>query len=162
MSSQGHGDWLSGLRRYLAVTAIGHFAWEIVQLPLYTIWNEGTMREIASAVIHCTGGDVLIALASFTGAMIIIGKPGWPSVRFRRVAAVTILFGVAYTLYSEWINVSVRGSWAYAPSMPTIPLIGTGLAPTLQWIVIPVAALAAASQVMPYGGNSRRSPEAGA
>jgi len=153
MPSQGHGDWLSGFRRYLAVTAIGHFAWEIIQLPLYTIWNEGTMREIAFAVIHCTGGDMLIALASLVGAMIIVGKPDWPSVRFFEVAAVTIFFGVAYTVYSEWFNVSVRGSWAYDPSMPTIPLIGTGLTPTLQWIVIPAAALAAARRTRSHASE---------
>jgi len=153
MPSQDHGDWLSGLRRYLAVTTIGHFAWEIIQLPLYTIWNEGTMREIAFAVIHCTGGDILIALASIMGAMIIVGKPDWPSVRFCEVAAVTIFFGVAYTVYSEWFNVSVRGSWAYAPLMPTIPLIGTGLTPTLQWIVIPVAALAVARRTRSHASE---------
>lgn len=144
MSSRDHGDWLPALCPYLTVTAIGHLAWEILQRPLYTIWKEGTIGEIAFAIIHCTGRDVLIALASFTGAMTIVGKPDWPSVRFCEVAAVTIFFGVAYTLYSEWFNVSVRGSWAYAPSMPTIPLIGTGLTPTLQWIVIPAAALAVA------------------
>jgi hypothetical protein len=37
--------------------------WEAAHLPLYAIWTDGTIREKAFAVLHCTMGDVLIALA---------------------------------------------------------------------------------------------------
>lgn len=132
---------LTALRRYLGVTVLGHLAWEVAQIPLYTIWTDGTISEIAFAIVHCTGGDVLIALASLAGALILVGAPGWPSAGYHRVAALTLIFGAGYTVYSEWFNVSVRGSWAYAPSMPTLPPLGTGLTPLLQWIVIPSVAL---------------------
>lgn len=145
--------WLTALRRYLGVTALGHLAWEVAQIPLYTIWTEGSVGEIAFAILHCTGGDVLIALASLAAALVLAGAPGWPSARFRRVAALTLIFGAGYTVYSEWFNVSVRGSWAYAPSMPTLPPLGTGLTPLLQWIVIPSFALG-----MVYRVANRRSP----
>ena len=52
--------WLPALRRYLAVMVLGNLAWEIAQLPLYTIWRTGTFGEKAFAVLHCTGGDLLI------------------------------------------------------------------------------------------------------
>jgi hypothetical protein len=135
------GDWLRALRRYLGVTAVGHLLWEVLQLPLYTIWTEGTPDQIAFAVLHCTGGDVLIALASLTGAWILAGTPRWPAERFPAVAVLTVLLGVGYTLYSEWFNVSVRGSWTYAAAMPTIPPLETGLTPALQWVAIPLLAL---------------------
>ena len=35
---------------------------------LYTLWHEGTWRDIAFAAIHCTGGDVAIATATLFGA----------------------------------------------------------------------------------------------
>jgi hypothetical protein len=105
-------------------------------------------------VLRCTGGDLLIALASLSGALILAGTPGWPAEHFRRIAALTLFFGVAYTVYSEWLNVSVRGSWAYAPSMPTLPPLGTGLTPLLQWIVIPTIALAMVNR--PTSGKTRR------
>jgi hypothetical protein len=148
MTSDDRGLWLVVLSRYLGMTGIGHFIWEILQLPLYTLWAEGTVSEIVFAVIHCTGGDILIALASLTVALIIVGNPGWPLARFREVAAMTMVFGVAYTLYSEWFNVSVRASWAYSPMMPTIPFFGAGLTPTLQWVVVPFAALAVAHRAV--------------
>src|SRR5206468_3567449 len=54
-------DWLSALRRYFLASAAGNLVWEFAQLPLYTIWYQGSVREIAFAAVHCTGGDVLIA-----------------------------------------------------------------------------------------------------
>jgi len=49
-----------------------------------------------------------------------------------------------YTIFSEWLNIVVRASWAYSPLMPVVHLINIGLSPLLQWIVIPAAALYAA------------------
>lgn len=72
--------------------------------------------------------------------MIFAGGPGWPHRHFARVALVSIAIGVAYTIYSEWLNVAVRGSWAYAEAMPRLPWVGTGLAPLAQWFVVPAFA----------------------
>ena len=49
---------------YLALAGAGNFLWEIAQLPLYTIWWTGTKREILFAVIHCSGGDLLITASA--------------------------------------------------------------------------------------------------
>src|SRR6516164_11140126 len=49
------------LAAYIAVATIGNLLWEAAQLPLYTIWRNGTPHEILVALIHCTGGDALIA-----------------------------------------------------------------------------------------------------
>ena len=133
------------MRGYLAVTLVLNLVWETVQLPLYTIWNEGTASSRAFAVLHCTAGDVLIALAVLAGALIVAGNTAWPSQRASRVVAVTMLGGLAYTVFSEWLNIEVRRSWAYSDLMPILPPLGTGLAPLLQWLVVPAAALWLAS-----------------
>lgn len=147
------GAWLPALRRHLAVGAAGHLLWETLQLPLYTIWTEGTAAEIAFAALHCTAGDVLIALATLMGALILAGTPRWPAERFAAIAVLTLLLGVGYTVYSEWLNVNVRGSWAYAPSMPTIPPLGTGLTPVLQWVSIPLLVLGSVRRASRRGLN---------
>src|SRR3546814_20556698 len=87
------GEWLSVLRRYLAVIAVGNLAWEFAQLPLYTIWHGGTPREIAFAALHCTGGDVLIAGAALLGALLVAGTGEWPHDRFATVAVLAMLGG---------------------------------------------------------------------
>lgn len=132
--------------RYVLVSLPAHLVWEVLQLPLYTIWYEGSPGEIAFAVMHCTGGDGLIAAGSLGSAVALAGRR-WPTADRRAVAALTIVFGMAYTVFSEWLNVSVRGSWAYAEAMPVLPWIGTGLAPLAQWLVVPLIAMAAAGAI---------------
>ena len=138
--------WLSGLRRYLAVTAIANLFWETAHLPLYTVWSDGTPRDRLIAVVHCTGGDILIALSAWTFAVLLAGRPGWPAEATWRVAVLTVAAGLGYTVFSEWLNTAVRQSWAYSEMMPVLPFIGTGLSPMLQWLVIPLLALEAASR----------------
>ncbi|PJJ83003.1 hypothetical protein CLV77_2781 [Brevirhabdus pacifica] len=130
------------LRRYFAVLIPAHLLWEFAHMPLYQLWYEDTWQQIAFAGLHCTGGDVLIAGSVLLAALVSVGR-GWPRdpAAWRRVAMLTVILGLGYTIFSEWMNTELREAWAYAPAMPVLPLIGTGLTPFLQWIVIPVAAL---------------------
>ena len=129
---------------YLAVSAVLNLLWEVVQLPLYTIWRTGTAGEIIFAVVHCTGGDMIIAATSLAVALLLVGNRNWPGEQRRPVFAVTLIIGIALTIYLEWLNTTVRQSWAYSDLMPTLPVLGTGLAPLLQWVVVPILALCAA------------------
>jgi hypothetical protein len=124
---------------YLAVIAAGNLAWESLHLPLYTLWRTGTRGEQAFAVIHCTGGDLMIALASLILALITVGDRRWPASRYLRVAVTAVVFGLAYTIFSEWLNVAARGTWTYSELMPVLPLFSfnLGLSPILQWIIVP-------------------------
>ena len=124
-----------GPARYALLSAGLNLAWEIVQLPLYTIFETDTPAFMAYAIAHCTAGDVLIALAAY-GVASVVGGPGWIVERPVAGGAAAILTGIVYTAFSEWLNVSVRGSWAYADAMPVIA--GIGLAPLLQWLVVPL------------------------
>lgn len=133
--------WLSGVRRYLLFVVAANLAWEIGQLPLYTIWTEGTAQQIVFAVLHCTAGDLLIASASLLGALLLVGVPTWPADRYWPTAALAVVAGLAYTVYSEWLNTEIRASWTYGNLMPRLPWIGTGVVPIAQWIVIPLAGL---------------------
>lgn len=135
-------DWLGALRAYLAIIAIGNLIWEAAHLPLYTIWTTGSLREQAFAVIHCTGGDLLLALSSLTIALNLAADREWPRRSFWPVAILTMIFGVAYTTFSEWLNIVVRKSWAYSDLMPVLSLFDfdVGLSPLLQWIFVPLAA----------------------
>lgn len=103
--------------RYLTAIAFGNLLWETAQLPLYTIWTSGTRGELAFAVIHCTAGDVMIAAACLGISALLIGRDA------ERVAAIAIPMGIAYTMFSEWLNVDIRGTWAYESTMPILSLI---------------------------------------
>lgn len=130
-------DWLTTIRRYLLASAVGHLVWEMAQLPLYTIWRTGTARDLATAVVHCTLGDQSIALVTLSLALVVIGSRDWPAQQFAAVLVTVVILSVGYTVYSEYVNTIVRQSWAYGPLMPTLPWIGTGLSPLLQWMIVP-------------------------
>lgn len=132
--------WLDFLRRYLAFLAIANLFWEAAHMPLYTLWSEGTYREIVVFGLHCVVGDVLIGLSALALGLLLFGTEEWPREGFRTVAGPTVALGVAYTAWSEWYNVRVLESWAYSALMPVEPVFGIGLSPIAQWIVIPLAA----------------------
>ena len=132
---------LDAFRRYLLVITIGNLVWEAVHLPLYTIWVAGSWPQTVLAWGHCTLGDVLIGAAALCGALLLCRMPNWPIGAHQQVAAATVILAVIYTIFSEWLNVEVRHSWAYRDIMPTLPWLGTGLSPVLQWIVVPLLAL---------------------
>lgn len=131
------GARLATAGRYLLLVAVANLAWEAAQLPFYTLWREGTAGEIAFAVAHCTVGDVLIAASSLSLALFLLNEPGWPEVGFAKVATAATLAGLGYTVWSEWLNTVVRGSWSYADAMPVLPPLGTGMFPFLQWLLLP-------------------------
>lgn len=135
--------WQLIASRFLPWLAVLSLAWEIAQLPLYTLWTEATATYMAFAVLHCTLGDVLIGASALLVALILVRAAGIASWRWLRIAALAALFGVGYTVFSEWMNTAILGSWAYASSMPRIPLgvIDIGLSPLLQWLVVSPLAL---------------------
>jgi len=141
--------WLSTLRLYLGFIFAGNLLWETLHLPLYTLGLTGSVGEKTFAVLHCTGGDVLIALATLALALVVAGDEQWPERSFIRVAAIAIPLGIAYTAFSEWRNVYVQNSWSYASSMPVISVMGfkIGLSPLFQWLVVPLTAFYLARQI---------------
>ncbi len=151
--------WLNVLRILLLTSATAHLTWEVAQLPLYTIWWTGSTAEIVFAVVHCTVGDLVIMTSSLVASLVIFGH-GWPtaSTSFRNVALATIVLGVGYTVYSEWLNVNVRGTWAYTAWMPRIPPLETGLLPLLQWIVVPGLAFTTVRRRLLPGSRKNEAP----
>lgn len=129
--------------RYVPLLGALNLLWEIAQLPLYTLWNEGSRAFIVFAVIHCTLGDVAIGALALLVALIAARARAVDTWRWRQVALFLVIPVLGYTALSEWVNTVARGSWAYSVLMPVVNLGGfaIGLSPLAQWLVIPPAAL---------------------
>lgn len=142
----GYLPWLGGL----------NLVWETAQLPLYTLWSETSAGTIAFAVAHCTAGDIAIGAAALFLALILGRERALAQWRWRRIAVGTALAGVTYTVFSEWSNTAILGSWAYTELMPVLKVAGIdiGLSPLMQWLVLPPLALYLA-------GRSRRAAYSG-
>lgn len=133
--------WRPFFLRYLPFILVANLGWELAQLPLYAVWHDSTAYWIAYSVVHCTLGDGLIAGLSLFAAAILAGGDRFPHGRVLAVALATVALGAGYTVFSEWMNTTVRESWEYAPAMPIVPLLQVGLMPLLQWLVIPPLAV---------------------
>ncbi len=129
----GYLPWLGGL----------NLVWETAQLPLYTLWREASAGTIAFSVAHCTAGDIAIGVAALLMVLILGRERALSQWRWRRIALWTALAGAAYTVFSEWNNTAILGSWAYSELMPTLKVAGIdiGWSPLLQWLVLPPLAL---------------------
>lgn len=141
--TSGQGGAVAG--RYILLATAANLAWEMAQLPLYTIWRTGTTHELTFAIAHCTAGDAIILAIALVVAVLIAGGRDWPSGHHIRVTILATAIGVLYTIFSEWFNVEVSRTWAYTEQMPLLPPLGTGLTPFLQWLVIPPLTQAIAS-----------------
>lgn len=130
-------SWIFIFSAYLPRLALCSLIWEIVQLPLYTLWAEPRWQTIVFAILHCTAGDIIIGGLFLLIALTINGadkRSSWP---YARICVWIIILTVSYTVFSERINLA-RGGWAYSANMPILPLIEVGLAPMAQWIIVPI------------------------
>ena len=146
-------NWLRALRWYLGVSLPVNLVWEMLQLPLFTLWKTGTLGQQAFAVFHCTIGDVMIAGLSLLIALSLVAQPSWPSSSAAHVYVLSLAIGLGYTIYSEYLNTIVRGNWTYSEWMPVLPFIGTGLAPLMQWLIVPTLAYGIALGHKPWIGD---------
>jgi hypothetical protein len=134
---QSRRFWHRFAFRFVPATLVSNLAWEIAQLPLYTIWTQATPGGLAYAVLHCLAGDVLIACAALLLVLCVVPSRDFPKLGLARVAVATTILASSYSVLSEWLNTGVREAWTYTAAMPRVPLLGTGLSPFLQWIVLP-------------------------
>jgi hypothetical protein len=117
-----------------------NLVWEAAQPPLYALGNDAEWPDVGYAVLHCSVGDAFIAFASYLLAAAVTRAPRWPVHRPFAGLLIVLVSGELFTIGAEWYNVYVVRSWAYGASMPTV--LGIGVAPLLQWLVLPAIALA--------------------
>ena len=110
--------------------------WEIAQFPLYTVWQEGNWSYILYGLAHCTLGDLLILLIAYWIVALLNRDRYWLQKRIFWNGLLFTALGTAYTIYSEIMNVRIRGTWDYTELMPLVPMINIGGMPFLQWLLI--------------------------
>ncbi len=111
-----------------------HFAWEMLQAPLYL-----PHERWAWLCAQASAGDVVITLLAYAGASWVPGTRAW--IARPRATHVTayLAIGLGVTVLLEFLSVYRWGRWAYGPNMPR--LLGIGVAPLAQWIVVPALTL---------------------
>ena len=113
-----------------------HFVWEMLQVPWYQGMADASHGSVVWLCMRATGGDVLIILASFWLSSILCGNRRWLLEGNRKPAVILIIIALLTTIVLERLATGPLERWAYADSMPIVPLVGVGLAPLLQWVLL--------------------------
>lgn len=121
----------------LILSFLGHFSWELLQAPLFSSLNDTPHFAGILMCLRATFGDLAIALMAFWGTAAVAGRREWTRKPTARSVAVFLAIGLFATLGLEFANTTILNRWSYADEMPRLPVLGTGLAPILQWIIVP-------------------------
>jgi hypothetical protein len=102
---------------------------------MYRTMVEASHVEAVRVCSLATFGDAVIQLVAYGAGALVAGNRLWLASFRRATFGAYIGAGLLITVSLEWVNVYVLGRWAYAARMPV--LLGIGLAPLLQWLVVP-------------------------
>ena len=121
--------------RLLVLALPAYFAWEMFQAPAFT----GMPARWWAATAMCaraTAGDGVIVLAVFAlGALVLRDWRWFTPPSLPRYTAV-VLLGVIVHVGVEWVMVHRFGRWGYQPWHPVVPVLGVGVLPILQPVVL--------------------------
>jgi len=120
-------------------TLLLHFAWEMMQVPLYEGMAAG---EHWPAVLWCTraaAGDAVISIGAYAGAAVRARDRFWLRSPSAARLLVFLSIGLLIAVVLEWLNVHQWARWSYSPRMVTV--FGVGLSPLLQWTLLPLLTL---------------------
>lgn len=118
-----------------------HFTWEFLQAPLFSSMETATHIEGIRACLQATLGDMVIALVAYWAAALLARTRHWAAGPGYKAFGLFIGTGLGITIGLEFLSTEILGRWSYGVAMPRLPLIGTGLTPILQWVLIPALVL---------------------
>jgi len=114
-----------------------NLAWELWQVPFFRGMADQAHWLGVKACTQATFGDAGIALLAFWVTAFFARSRSWISQPRRLNIAIFIGVGLVATIIFETLAIGAFERWAYADSMPRLPILGTGLLPVIQWLVIP-------------------------
>jgi hypothetical protein len=122
---------------------VAHFSfllnlpWEFLQVPLYMGMPAMPHWKAVQACTQAALGDVVIALTAYWAVAVWHRRRDWLRGYGAKECLGFVLVGVGITVALEWYATLVSQRWEYAPLMPRVPWLGTGLSPLLQWLILP-------------------------
>jgi hypothetical protein len=114
-----------------------NLTWEFAQVPLYAGMPTAEHWRAILVCGRATAGDVALALLAFWTVAATTGSRRWILRPTGRQVLALVAVGVLVSVLMEWLATQVLNRWAYAESMPILPVLRVGLSPVLQWVLLP-------------------------
>jgi len=114
-----------------------NFVWEMWQIPFFAAIPDDPHWLGVAACTKASFGDAAISLVAFW-CVAALARSRWWIIDSRPLQiAGFIAVGVVITIILEALATGPLERWSYTPSMPTLPVLGTGILPLLQWVLLP-------------------------
>ncbi len=114
-----------------------NLVWEMWQVPFFLGIGEQPHWQGIKLCTWATMGDVEITLAAFWVTAIVARSRNWLVHPGRLYLFIFVGTGLAATILFEALALGPLERWSYSDTMPRLPILGTGLLPLLQWLVLP-------------------------
>ena len=114
-----------------------NYPWEMLQAPFFAGMTEVRHWDAVRECSWATLGDAALLVAAFWAGAAVQRSRAWIAHPRASAVAAFVAAGVLATVALEWLATNVWDRWQYAPHMSTLPVLGTGLAPLLQWLLLP-------------------------
>lgn len=120
-----------------AYSLLLNLPWELGQMPFYRCAETLSKRDARAFCVLASFGDAAITASAYEVVARTSESREWVLDPSPRQIAGFVGAGLALTVVFEWVATEVIDRWQYAPSMPRLPILQTGLAPLLQWTLLP-------------------------
>lgn len=114
-----------------------NFIWEMWQISFFLAVPSGPHWAGVVACTQATFGDAAISLAAYWSVAGFARSRRWILQPSLAQIGSFVMVGVVVTIVFETLATGFLERWNYSPLMPTLPILGTGLVPLLQWILLP-------------------------
>ena len=116
-----------------------NFVWEFLQVPLYQDMAEAVHWHGIRTCAQASAADGVIMLVGFWSTALLWRTRSWVLRPTTRQVVVFSGVGVGITTVVEYLATTQGWTWGwtYADAMPVVPIVGTGLSPLLQWVLLP-------------------------
>ena len=121
-----------------------NYPWELLQAPFFEGMAVATHWDAVKVCTRATLGDAVIMLIAYWSVAVTASDRWWFRAPSRLQMLGFIAAGVMITVAIEHLatqSVDPAWGWRYADPMPTLPVIGVGLTPLLQWLLLPPLAI---------------------
>jgi hypothetical protein len=127
-------------RRFFAIMVLTSFVlneiWEMAQMSSYRETAGSSWISTLGLCTQAALGDVAIILGIYAAGALAAGDLFWGLRGRWNIYATAVLLGLAYAALVEH-EALAAGRWSYTERMPIVNLLGAGLWPLLQMMVLP-------------------------
>ena len=121
-----------------------NYPWEFLQAPFFEGMAVASHWDAVKVCTRGAVGDAVIMLLAYWSVSVASSDRLWFRTRSRVQMLGLIAAGVIITVGIEHFatqSTNPAWGWRYADTMPTVPVVGVGLTPLLQWILLPPLAI---------------------